>query len=115
MNQKIIAIALAFSLPLTAAAFPGDKCDSDGHRANRIERLTKSLGLTDEQKTKLEAIFKEQKDKSKIIHEETHTRMQQVLTKEQMTKMDEMKKQRHQKWQKQCETLKDQKTSEQMK
>jgi periplasmic protein CpxP/Spy len=112
MNKKIITILLALALPLTVLAFPGDKGGFEGHHANRIERLTKNLDLTPEQKTKVEAIFKEQDEKFKIIHEETHKRLQEVLTKEQMTKMDEMKKQRHEKWQKKHEALKDQKVSE---
>lgn len=116
MNKKIVAVALAFSLPFTVAAFPHGQCDTDGHRANRIEHLTKSLDLTAEQRTRLEDIFKEQKDKSKIIHEQIHARMQEVLTPEQMAKLDEMKKQRHQKWRKKCEeALNNQKASKPMK
>ena len=112
MNKKIITLALALALPLTAAAFSGDRGDFEGHHANRVERLTKNLDLTAEQKTKVEAIFKEQEGKFEIIHEETRTRLQEVLTKEQMTKMDDMKKQRHEKWQKKHETVTDQKAPE---
>lgn len=99
MNKKIIIIALAFALPLTAFAFSGDKNESGGHYAKRLERLTENLNLTAEQKAKLEPILKEQEEKFKTIREETHKRMQEVLTKEQLTKMDEMKKQRRKEWQ----------------
>ncbi|NOT10710.1 MAG: hypothetical protein HOP23_02580 [Methylococcaceae bacterium] len=112
MNKKIITFALALALPLTVAAFPGDRGDFEGHHAHRIEHLTKSLNLNPEQKTKVEAIFKEQGEKLKVIHEATRARLQEVLTKEQMTKMDDMKKQRHEKWQKKHEALKDQKVPE---
>ena len=112
MNKKIIILALALALPLTAGAFPGGKCDFEGHHANKVERLTKNLNLTAEQKTKVEVIFKEQEGKFKIIHEETRKRLQEVLTKEQLTKFDEMKKQRHDKWQKKHEALTDQKAPE---
>jgi len=112
MNKKIIILALALALPLTATAFSGDKGDFEGHHANRVERLTKNLDLTAEQKTKVEALFKEQEGKFKTIHEETRTRLQEVLTKEQMTKMDDMKKQRHEKWQKKHGTVTDQKAPE---
>ena len=116
MNKKIITLALlALALPLTVSAFPGDKCNFEGHHANRVEHLTKSLDLTPEQKTKVEALFKEQEEKFKVIHEETRTRLQEVLTKEQMTKFDELKKQRHDKWQKKHEASKDQKAPEPMK
>ena len=115
MNKKIITLALALALPLTVAAYPGGKGGGEGHHANRVERLTKNLDLTAEQKTKVEAIFKEQEGKFKIIHEETHKRLQEVLTKDQITKLDELKKQRHETWQKKREALKDQKAPEQKK
>ena len=112
MNKKIIILALALVLPLTASAFPGDNGSFEGHYANKVERLTKNLDLTADQKTKVEALFKEQEGKFKIIHEETRKRLQEVLTKEQLTKFDEMKKQRHDKWQKKHEALTDQKAPE---
>jgi len=88
------------ALPLTVAAASGDKGDFEGHHGHRVERMAKTLDLNAEQKSKVEVIFKEQHEKLKAIHEETRTRLQEVLTKEQITKMDEMKKQRHEKWQK---------------
>jgi periplasmic protein CpxP/Spy len=115
MNKKIITLALALALPLTAAAFPGDQGDFEGHHANRVERLTKELNLTPEQKTKVEAIFKAQQEKFKVIHEETHKRLQEVLTKEQMSEMDDMKKQRREKWKNKLEALKDKLAPEQKK
>jgi protein CpxP len=45
MNKKIITLALALALPLTAAAFPGGQGDFEGHHANRVERLTKESGF----------------------------------------------------------------------
>ncbi len=115
MNKKIITLALALALPLTVAAFPGDRGDFEGHHAHRVERMTKNLNLTAEQKPKVEALFKVQEEKFKVIHDETHARLQEILTKEQMTKMDEMKKQHHEKWQTKHEALIDQKTPEQTK
>jgi periplasmic protein CpxP/Spy len=115
MNKKVITLALAIALPLTVAAFPGDSGNFEGHHAHRIERMTKNLNLTAEQKIKVEALFKEQEEKFKVIHDETHTRLQGVLTKEQMAKMDDLKKQRHEKWQKKHEALIDQKVPVQTK
>jgi Spy/CpxP family protein refolding chaperone len=115
MNKKIIILALALALPLTAVAFSGDKGDFERHHANRVEHLTKRLDLTPEQKTKVEALFKAQDEKLKVIHEETRVRLQEVLTKEQITKLDELKKQRHDKWEKKHGTLTDQKVPEQTK
>lgn len=98
MNKTILALALALALPLTAAAFPGDEPGPDGHHGRRIERLTKELNLTAEQKTKVEALFKEQHEKFKAIRDETKTRLGTILSPEQMAKMEEMKKQRQEKW-----------------
>ena len=97
MNKKIIILALALALPLTAAAFSGDKGDFEGHHANRVEHLTKKLNLTPEQKNQVDALFKAQGEKLKVIHEETQTRLQEILTKAQMTELDELKKQCHEK------------------
>jgi periplasmic protein CpxP/Spy len=97
MIKKIIILVLVLAIPLTLSVFPGDKGGFEGHHANRVEHLTKKLDLTTEQKTKVDALFKAQDEKLKIIHEETQTRLQEVLTKAQMTKLDELKKQCHEK------------------
>lgn len=110
MNKKIISIALALVLPLTVAAFPGDQ-DGDhfkGHQGDRIERLSKKLDLTPEQSSQLTQIFQEQQAKREALRLETDQRMQTVLTPDQMIKYNEMKKQRHEKWQKRHQERKDQ-------
>ena len=106
MNKKIISIALALALPLTVAAFPGgDPAGMAAHDNAKIERMAKRLDLNADQKAKVEAIFKEQQDKMKAIHDETRTRIQGVLTKEQIAKMDSMKKEHHGKGQKQPQAV----------
>lgn len=114
MNRKIVTLIMAVTLPLTVAAFPGggDSGRFHGHRGDRLERLAEKLDLTDEQKSKVEVIFKEQREKFKAIREETRARMQEVLTPEQMTQLDELKKRRHEKWQKRHEEWKSKKQSE---
>jgi len=94
MNTKIISIALALTLPLTVAAFPGGEGGrSEARQANRVERLTQKLNLTAEQKTKMETIFKQRQEKFDAIRTETRARMQDVLSSEQMTQLDQLKKQ----------------------
>ncbi len=112
MNKKIAIFALALALPLTAAAFPGGGSGFEGHRGHKLERMTKKLDLNDEQKSKLEVIFKEQQEKSDAIHQETRSRMQKVLSAEQMAKLDELKKLHQEKWQKRHEEWKNKKQSE---
>ena len=102
MNKKIITIAIALALPFTASALTSaDKegCEGGYRHGEKMERMTKELNLNEEQKTKMDALFKEQHEKYKTIHEETRTRLKEILTPEQMTKMDEMKKRHHEKWQ----------------
>ena len=97
MIKKIIILVLVLAVPLTLSAFPGDKGGFEGHHANRVEHLTKKLNLTPEQKNQVDALFKAQGEKLKVIHEETQTRLQEILTKAQMTELDELKKQCHEK------------------
>ncbi|MBL1264268.1 hypothetical protein [Candidatus Methylomicrobium oryzae] len=99
MNKTLLTLAFVTIFPLTAAAFPGDQASgSEEHQKHRIERLTQELQLTDQQKNEVEAIFKEQHDKFKALHDETHSKLGTVLTPEQMTKLDELKKQRREHW-----------------
>ena len=92
---------MALALPLTVSAMPGEGegagAGNGGKHANRLEKMAKKLDLTDDQKAKLEVIFKEQHAKHKALREETRERMSQVLTAEQMEKMQKMKKRRQEK------------------
>ncbi|MBL6987297.1 MAG: periplasmic heavy metal sensor [Methylobacter sp.] len=115
MNKKIITIALALALPLSVAAFPGSNDSgnhSDNRRANKVEHLAKQLDLNAEQKSKLEAIFKEQHEKREALRQEARLRMQEVLSSEQMTKLDNLKKNHQEKWQKRHEERKSKEQSE---
>jgi len=113
MNKKIVTLAIALALPLTVAAFPGgDGGGFEGHRGDRLERMSKQLDLNAEQKGKLEVIFKEQQEKSDAIHQDTRARMQKVLSSKQMAKLDEMKKLHQEKWQKRHEEWKNKEQSE---
>jgi len=99
MNKTLLTLAIALTFPLTAAAFPGGYGpDSEAHQGHRIERLTQELKLSDAQKSQVEAIFKEQHEKAKALHEETHAKLSKVLSPEQLTKLEDLKKQRREHW-----------------
>jgi periplasmic protein CpxP/Spy len=98
MKKQFAVFVLMLSIPLTALAVPEESSGGGRGRGPNMERLTKELNLTDEQKTQLETIFKEQRAKHKALREEGHTRMREVLNQEQMKKLDEMRKARHQRW-----------------
>jgi Spy/CpxP family protein refolding chaperone len=92
MKKLLIGLLLALSvLPLTAFAEP----DMDNNMAEkRVERMTKTLDLNAEQKTKIEAIFKAQREKFKALQDETHASIKAVLTPEQATKFDAQQEKR---------------------
>jgi Spy/CpxP family protein refolding chaperone len=82
-----------------------------GQRANQLERLSKELNLTDEQKEKVKPILDEQtkqmhatqedaslnqeqkRDKMKQVHQTTHSQINDILTPEQQKKFAELKEQ----------------------
>jgi Spy/CpxP family protein refolding chaperone len=100
MNKILSVLAIVFLLPLAASANPGagGGPGPDDYHGRKVERLTKELNLTDEQKTQVEALFKEQHEKFKALHEETNTKLKTILTPEQMNKMEAMQKQHQEKW-----------------
>lgn len=102
MNKKVLIVASALLLPLSAFAFPGEG-NYDTPPEHKLDHMSKELLLSPEQKTKLEAIFKEQHEKFRAIHEESHNRLKEVLTPEQLTKWEEMKKQHREKHEKMME------------
>jgi periplasmic protein CpxP/Spy len=113
MNKKIATLAIALALPLTVFACPGGGGPGfEGHRGDRLERMSKQLDLSAEQKGKLEEIFKEERVKFDAIHQETRTSMQKVLSSGQMAKLDELKKLRHEKWQQRQEEWKNKQQGE---
>lgn len=85
MNIKLIGLLLVLSVPLTAWA---DMAGFHGDSSQRVERLSKELGLNDEQKTKVTAIFEAQKEKFKALHDEMDASLKAVLTPEQMAKFE---------------------------
>lgn len=116
MNKKILTIALALSLPLAVAASAGDKGPDDfaGHRGDRVERLAKELDLTAEQKVQLQAVFQQEHEKRKAMREETHSQIQGLLNQDQMVKFEELRKNRHEKWQKHRQERRQHKSQESM-
>lgn len=99
MNTNLIAIIFALALPLTAVANPGEcKGDHDHYQAKRMEQLDKTLSLTDDQKSKLEALFKQNGEKFRALREETKSQLKTILTPEQYAKLQEMKQRRHEQW-----------------
>lgn len=106
MNNKLISVVLASSLlfiPITGQAQQNGSGVPDGKKG--IERMSKELGLSAEQKSKVEvifneekkkveAIFTEEKQKLQLVQEETRSSLQGALTPEQMDKLDKKMRQK---------------------
>jgi Spy/CpxP family protein refolding chaperone len=89
MNKKTLLLACALVLPMSAAyadKMEGKMC-GHGHHAGH---LAKALGLNADQQAKLDEIFKEEHEKFKALHEESHSRIKDVLTPEQQAKWEKM-------------------------
>jgi protein CpxP len=117
MNRKLIALTTAAALSLAGLVYlqaeepgkPGPKHDGPGgpHHMmmmeNPLEHLSKDLNLTDDQKAKVQpiidqtrpqiaAIHKEAMEKLHAVMENAGNQIRPLLTPEQQTKLDAMKK-----------------------
>lgn len=97
MHAKLYGMVIILAFPLTVVAHPGQEGNHEQYRAKKIERLNRELRLSEDQKAKIEALFKEEGDKHKAVREETQSRLKKILTPEQNTKLQEMKTYHHEK------------------
>lgn len=102
--KKLVIVALAIFTTSAFAYGPGHKGGE-----HMVERLEKKLELSEAQSTQLKAIFQEQGEKMKALHEETQSKMNQVLTPAQQEKLAEMKEQRKARWEERKENWKESK------
>ena len=102
--KKLAIVALAIFTTSAFAYGPGHKGGE-----HMVERLEKKLELSEAQSTQLKAIFQEQGEKMKALHEETLSKMNQVLTPAQQEKLAEMKEQRKARWEERKENWKENK------
>lgn len=103
--KKLAIVALAIFTTSAFAYGPGHKGGE-----HMVERLEKKLELSEAQSTQLKAIFQEQGEKMKALHEETQSKMNQVLTPAQQEKLAEMKEQRKARWEERKENWKENKS-----
>ncbi len=91
-----------FILPLILFSATSSLAKQDmamgGRMENRMNRMEKQLGLTSDQKPKVEAILREQAEKFRQVHQETQQRLKEVLTAEQWEKLQAMQRKRMQQW-----------------
>lgn len=101
MNKKLTSTILALGLLLTSVAgYTQPKNAEVPDRKKGIERMSKELSLSADQKNKVEVIFEterkkvesifaEEKQKLQAVQQETRSSLQGALTPEQMNKLDQ--------------------------
>lgn len=94
MKKTLIAIALTLAIPTAIAAGLGAMGEYGPPRGPNLERMTQTLGLSDEQRTEMESVFQTQAEKRRALREETRTLIRAILNEEQLAKMDEMRHRR---------------------
>lgn len=89
MKKTLIALTLAAIIP--AAAYAAS--DGRGHhtRGPHIERLAERLELSEEQQAKVRTLFEEQREQHQAMREQMRSKMAEVLTQEQIAKMEAMR------------------------
>lgn len=104
MQRKTTSVALTLVILLTASAVQAQKSSPATDSRSVVNRMTKELGLTETQqskveailnneKKKVEAVFSEEKKQLQSIQEETRASLQAVLTPEQMDKLEKKMRQ----------------------
>lgn len=99
MSPKTIPAILTLVLVFTTSVAHAQKNNAAAEGREVINRMTKELGLSDTQrskvetilnaeKKKVEAVFNEERKKLQSIQEETRSGLKAVLTPEQMEKLE---------------------------
>ncbi|MEE4251092.1 MAG: hypothetical protein V2I38_10925 [Alcanivoracaceae bacterium] len=107
MKKLILALFIAAPLigsPLVASAQP----DYDRFQEHALERMQKNLDLSEQQKTEIDKIFSEHREKMQALRTQTHERVNGVLNEEQRAKMATMHEQRKEKWEDRKKEMKQQ-------
>ncbi|GAB1719261.1 MAG: hypothetical protein NTAFB09_09920 [Nitrosospira sp.] len=109
MNKNLVNTGIALALLCVAGATHAQQNKTQaGNEKAGIERMSKELALSPEQKTKVQEIFDTEKKKVEVIfeeerkqlqavQEETRASLQGVLTPEQMDKLEQKMRQQNQK------------------
>lgn len=92
MKKTLIALTLAAIIP--GAAYAASDQGGAHMRGAHVERLAERLELNDEQQAKVRALFEEQRAQHQAMREQMRGKMAEVLTPEQLAKMEAMREQR---------------------
>lgn len=96
MKKTLIAtVAAAVILPSIIFAAPGHW---GKHGERMINHMSEKLELNADQRSQVEALFKEQHEKRKALRQDTHARLNEILTDEQQAKLEQMREERERHW-----------------
>ena len=98
MNKTLIAVVMSLAIPAAVAAGMGNPGQGGPPRGPNLERMTETLGLSEEQKAQMEIVIQTQQEKRQALREETQISVRAILTPEQQAKMDEMRQARRARW-----------------
>jgi len=101
--MKITLLGLALGICFIPVAIQASPKHEDHHHQHMLERMDKELELTDEQRNQVKALFESQHAKFKMLREETHARLENILDDEQEAKLKAIKAERKARWQKKLE------------
>lgn len=96
IKRTALLLSTALVLSISTFTYAGGGGYAGKH-TQKLEQLTQELSLSAEQKVQMEAVFKEQHEKFRAIHEESRNRIQQILTPEQMQRWEGMQQERREK------------------
>ncbi|HET7060622.1 MAG TPA: hypothetical protein VFI43_00425 [Nitrosospira sp.] len=100
MNKKLTSILLAAGILFASAIGHAQKDGGSADGKKGLDRMSKELGLSADQRSKVEAIFEverrkveaifnEERQKLQVVQQDTRTSLEGVLTPEQMNKLDQ--------------------------
>jgi periplasmic protein CpxP/Spy len=100
MNKKLTSILLTASILFAPAIGHAQKGGGSADGKKGLDRMSKELGLSPDQiskveaifeleRSKVEAIFNEEMKKLQVVQQHTRTSLEGVLTPEQMNKLDQ--------------------------
>src|SRR5699024_1644466 len=104
MKKTFLPLALIGALltaPALATAEKGENAQGTNTevRMQYMQRMQQQLELTDEQSDAMAQVFTTQREKMQAVRSETEAAITDILTPEQQTTWQNMKKERAQKWQ----------------
>lgn len=91
--DKLFLLRVSILMCLLNAAAANDN-GIEGQAEPRLDRLSRELELDADQKARLEAIFTEKHEKYRAIREEFQNSIREILSEEQMSKWEGLRKQR---------------------